>query len=62
MNSLVDSIKFLFSAYTENMIKVFKHRATSQLRVIQFVKTHFPPEAFALCQSFLQDMIRLVKT
>ncbi|KAJ9578074.1 hypothetical protein L9F63_025064, partial [Diploptera punctata] len=24
MNSLVDSIKFLFSAYTENMIEVFK--------------------------------------
>ncbi|KAJ9600373.1 hypothetical protein L9F63_009343, partial [Diploptera punctata] len=26
LNSLVDSIKFLFSAYTENMIKVFKIR------------------------------------
>ncbi|KAJ9601345.1 hypothetical protein L9F63_000483, partial [Diploptera punctata] len=24
LNSLVDSIKFLFSAYTENMIEVFK--------------------------------------
>ncbi|KAJ9600221.1 hypothetical protein L9F63_009481, partial [Diploptera punctata] len=26
LNSLVDSIKFLFSAYTENMIEVFKVR------------------------------------
>ncbi|KAJ9595488.1 hypothetical protein L9F63_013310, partial [Diploptera punctata] len=30
LNSLVDSIKFLFSAYTENMIEVFKQDLISK--------------------------------
>ncbi|KAJ9594101.1 hypothetical protein L9F63_014467, partial [Diploptera punctata] len=36
LNSLVDCIKFLFSAYTKNMIEVFKVRHLGHI-----VRVHF---------------------
>ncbi|KAJ9588544.1 hypothetical protein L9F63_018082, partial [Diploptera punctata] len=38
LNSLVDSIKSLFSAYTENMIEVFK--LYNYYRVNRFLRSH----------------------
>ncbi|KAJ9591118.1 hypothetical protein L9F63_002339, partial [Diploptera punctata] len=42
LNSLVDSIKFLFSVYTENMIEVFKlTNLTNYYRMNRFLKKAF---------------------